>query len=488
MLGFSRQRLYILLAGIVFVIAGLFIHNSLAGLAISLLLALIVFYDEKIGILFLIILVPIRAFLTVYNPGFKLIGDIIIFFLLIKTIYNYRKNLRELVRFHPFEYAFFAFLIVGAVSALLTGVSLMAIIIQLRAFGLFYLLFYIVKRLKVNAQDISDFSVTTVAFAVIISLQGLVEKISVRTLFLPEVWQNMELAYTNAQRVYGLMGGPNETGLFLLIAFFIGFYLLKSAKGKMKALLFSSLILIAAVFILTYSRGAGLTVIAFLPIYIIVTRKYKFIKPLLIIGLSAFLLFFVVEKVTGFVENYQSQQQEAESGKGTVSKGGKTETTNTEKGINRFSGAFSDENLALSSADGRVYYFKKAIEVFKDHPLMGYGFGTYGGSATLIYSSPIYKQYGILGNFYSDNQYTQLIAETGLLGMILIAAFVIFLLKITWDLRKNYQFSPILIYFIVGAVVSGAVYNILENDVFTMFYFIILGYSFRFIKKKETSI
>ncbi|MFZ7943809.1 O-antigen ligase family protein [Neobacillus sp. 19] len=488
MLGFSRQRLYTVLAGIILVIAGLFIHSSIFGVAICILLAMVVLYDEKIGILFLIILVPIRAFLTVYNPGFKLIGDIIILFLLLKIFYNNRKNLRGLFQFHPFEYAFFAFLIVGAVSALITGVSIQAIIIQIRAFGLFYLLYYIVKRLTVTEQDISDISVATVVFGVVLSLQGLVEKISVRTLLLPEVWQNMELAYTNAQRVYGLMGGPNETGIFLLISFFIGFNLLKSAKGKGKILLFSSLILIATVFILTYSRGAALTIIAFLPVYMIVSRKFTFIKPLIIIGLSAFLLFFVVEKVTGMVEDYQTQQA-ADPNNGEVPKDDKpSKIPNSEKGMNRFSGAFSEENIALSGEDGRVYYFKKALMVFKDRPIMGYGFGTYGGSATLIYSSPIYKQYGILGNFYSDNQYTQLIAETGTLGIILIGAFVIFLLKITWDLRNKFQFSPILIYFIIGAIVSGAVYNILENDVFTMFYFLILGYAYRFLNKKEKAI
>ncbi|WP_223592210.1 O-antigen ligase family protein [Neobacillus bataviensis] len=484
MSGFTIQRLYLLLTAIVLVAVGLFIHQPIIGFGISLLLALFVFYDEKIGILFMIIFVPIRPFLTVYNTGFKLIGDMILLLLLVKTFYHNRKNLRELFRFHPFEYAFFAFLILGAISALITGVSLKAIIIQLRAFGLFYLLFYIIKRMKVSPQDIKDFSFTTLIFGVLLSVQGLVEKISVRTLFLPEVWQRMELSYTNKQRIYGLMGGPNETGMFLLISFLIGFYLLsiRKDKGKGKSLIIASLILIATAFLLTYSRGAVLTVIAFLPVYLVITRRVKFLVPLAFIGITAGVLFFSVEKVTHVVEKYQIQHAKEINGDESVD-----ETDNyDEKEVNRFSDAFSAENRALSNADGRAYYFKKSLEVLKTSPIIGYGFGTFGGSATLIYSSPIYKHFGIKGDFYSDNQYTQIIAETGVIGIILLAAFVIFLMKITWDLRKKQDLSPLLIYFIVAAVVSGAVYNILEMDAFTMYYFIILGYAIRFIKNRET--
>ncbi|WP_163183088.1 O-antigen ligase family protein [Neobacillus sedimentimangrovi] len=480
----TNKRIKLLLAGISLVIAGLFIQHSLVGALISFLLALFIFYDEKIGILFLIIFVPIRAFLTVYNPGFKIIGDIIIFMLLLKTIYTYRKNPRELFKFHPFELAFFAFLIIGTISALITGVSIKAIIIQVRAFGLFYLLFYIVNKMKVSKQDINDFAYTSFFYAVFLSLQGLVEKISVRTLFLPEVWQQMELAYTNAQRVYGLMGGPNETAMFLLITIIIGFYLLEKTKGKLKALIFACLILIATVFILTYSRGVALTLIPFLPVYLFVTRKFSILKPLFIICVSAFILYVGVEKATSYVEDYQARQEASNE---EVSKEKDSKASHREKGINRFSGAFSEENIALSNADGRVYYFKKALDVFLDKPVMGYGFGTYGGSATLIYSSPIYDKYEIYGNFYSDNQYTQLIAETGTLGVLLMLITVILLIKITWDLRKDFKFSPILIYFIIAAVVSGAVYNILENDVFTMFYFIILGYAYRYLNGKRVT-
>src|SRR5690606_12678182 len=109
-----------------------------------------------------------------------------------------------------------------------------------------------------------------------------------------------------------------------------------------------------------------------------------------------------------------------------------------------FTEAFSEETIEMSSADGRVYYVKKAIEVFKDKPIIGHGFGTFGGAATQTYSSPIYDKYNISWDFYSDNQYIQIFAETGIAGTILMAVFVFCLIKITWDLRKGHIFSPLL--------------------------------------------
>ena len=73
--------------------------------------------------------------------------------------------------------------------------------------------------------------------------------------------------------------------------------------------------------------------------------------------------------------------------------------------------------------DGRIYYVKKALEIFKDEPLTGYGLATFGSAATQTYSSPTYEQYNITWNFYSDNEYIQILAETGVIGLLLIFTF-----------------------------------------------------------------
>ncbi|MEI2392930.1 O-antigen ligase family protein, partial [Priestia megaterium] len=83
-----------------------------------------------------------------------------------------------------------------------------------------------------------------------------------------------------------------------------------------------------------------------------------------------------------------------------------------DQGYKRYTQAFSKETVKESSSFGRVYFVKKAVEVFKDHPVIGTGFGTFGGAATLAHSSPIYKDYNIGFDFYSDNQYILTLTET----------------------------------------------------------------------------
>jgi putative inorganic carbon (hco3(-)) transporter len=474
------NRFLSILLGVLLVIIGLFIPNPIIGIVICLILAAVVFYDEKIALLFLIVLVPIRPFLIVYNTGFKFVADILIFFLLLKVIYNHRTNIRNLFRFHLLEISYILFLLVGILSAFMTGVSPIAIIMQVRAFLVFFLLYYIVKRIKIGEKDIRDFAFTTFITAVVLSIHGLIEKISVRTLLLPELWANMNLSPTNKTRVYGLISGPNELALYLLIAFFISFYLLANTKGKMRIFIYIGMTLMLSVFLLTYSRGAVLAIGAFLIVYLIVNRKIHHFKSVLIIVIASAVTFFAAASLSEYVDKHIIVEKvpSETDGQNHTGKNG---------GLNRFKEALSEETIELSTADGRVYYVKKAIEVFKDKPIFGYGFATFGGSATQTYSSPIYEKYEIAWNFYSDNQYIQILAETGIIGVLLVALFIYGIFRITWALRKGSIVSPLLLFFLFGGVTSAVVYNILENDVFMLYYFIVLGYAYQLLENKKTN-
>lgn len=481
---FNSNRLFIILAGIVLLTIGLFISNPIVGILICVLLAATTFYDEKMAIYFLIITIPVRPFLLIFNSGYKAIGDILILFLLLKVIYDNRKNIRQLFRFNLIEITFILFIVVGVISALITGVSIPAIIIQVRAFLLFFLLFYIVKRMRVDKKDVYDFAMTTFITAIILAVHGLIEKISNRTLLLPEVWESMDLSLTNKIRIYGLIGGPNEMAIYMAIAFFISFYLLRNATGKLRAFVYTGMILILTVFILTYSRGAVLGIGAFIIAYLAIYKKFAHFKSIMIILVSSAILFSAVGYATNYVSNNVITEH---AKKKTVEKKKvKKKAKKKESGLNRFSGAFSKDQLSKSNADGRVYYVKKAVEVFKDRPVIGYGFGTFGGAATLAYSSPIYEKYDIKWNFYSDNQYIQILAETGIVGTILIFITVISMGVITWKSHRRFLFSPMLIFFLSTALASGIVYNVLEIDIFTLYFFIFLGFGYQYLNKTQT--
>ncbi|MEO2077646.1 MAG: O-antigen ligase family protein [Bacillus sp. (in: firmicutes)] len=462
-----QRNLPILFIGILAVIAGLLVTNSKLALLISVLIALLSFWKKETGILFLLIFIPLRPFLIAVNPGYKVIGDAIIGLLLIRTFWDYRKDLKKLFTFQSFELAFFAFAVIGVLSALLTDVSLKAIIVQLRAYFLFYLVYYIVKRMDFTAEMIRKMAYTTFFLALIMSIQGIVEKISNKTALMPQEWQEWWLSPTNRIRVYGLLKGPNELSLYLLIALIISLYLLKQMHGKMRWFLYVGITLMGTTILLTYSRGTLLTLIAFLVIYILINRIWRPFVKLGIVAIVSIGLFFGVNQVADQYYNHYLTGEDQE-GYGA----------DKDSGSKRFKNTFSEETIGQSSSSGRLYYVKKAVEVFKDHPIIGTGFGTFGGAATLAYSSPIYEDYGIETNFYSDNQYILVLAETGILGTLALILVSYFLLVATWKNRKKY-FGPLLSYLFVALIVGGAVYNILENDTFMMFYFIMLGIAFQ---------
>lgn len=93
----------------------------------------------------------------------------------------------------------------------------------------------------------------------------------------------------------------------------------------------------------------------------------------------------------------------------------------------------------------REYAKNKAIEIWKDHCFFGVGPGMFGGFISIKMDSYIYEEYNftegaktLLYKWSGIDQYwPQLLAETGILGALTIAAFFISLLIIFSILRKR---------------------------------------------------
>ncbi|WP_226085929.1 O-antigen ligase family protein [Mesobacillus sp. S13] len=484
MMNILRKDSMILLLSVLLVTFSILVGNTYIALAASVILALFTLMNRQAGLLLLILFVSLRPFLIEMNSGLKITGDLIIFALLIWTAYDNRKNLKNLFQFQVFELAFFAFLAVGIISALITGVELMAIILQVRAYILFYLVYYVVKRMDLTEAFKKRGILLTFVTAVILSIHGFVEKISDKTAFMPEAWQNWSLSNTNHIRVYGLLKGPNELALYLAIAFLISLALFNHFKGNKRWLFLAGLSTIGATFLLTYSRGAFLALFVFVIAYFVFFRNLKRLVPILMVTFVSAGLFYAVTATADFyqdnvlyaVDNVDGSDEEDDPS---------SNKNKEETGYNRYKEAFSEDTIGKSSADGRIYYVTKAIEVFKDHPIIGTGFGTFGGAATLAYSSPIYDEYEIGFNFYSDNQYILTLAETGIVGVLILTVFIVYLLLITIKIYKQSDrpLAITLVFFFVTMMVGGLVYNILENDTFMLYYFLALGFAFHRLKQ-----
>lgn len=465
---FKLSSYYYLIIAFGLLLAGLLLPSKIALVLITGIFMVYGFFKPKHGLYLLLLYVPIRPFLTEVNAGMMLAGDAITFAVLLRVLWDTSRNWKSWFQFKLFEWAFFSFLILGSLVGLKTGSSIGAIVFQLRTFLIMYLLYYIVSRIKVNKEDYAHFAWVTVLASIVVSIHGLIEKLSLRQLLLPEAWSEKVLSTTNAVRIYGLTGNPNSLAIFLGFTIVLVLFLLHHINGKQRKILYASLTLFMGIFLLTYSRGTWIALVIGIAVFIILSKNLKILKPLIITGLLGFLLVYLP---TNF--GVQAVERWGFEGGGSGGAGSFK---------NRLKATFDEENVDLMVQSGRIFYIKKGFEVFMDYPVVGTGFATFGDSATLSYGSPIYEEYGIRSeiyggkNFYSDNQYIQVIAETGVIGVILFAFFLLGMLLIFWKNReKDGNFSYFLIALWISTAAMGMYYNIWELKLFTLYYFLILG-------------
>ncbi|MBM7571364.1 O-antigen ligase family protein [Aquibacillus albus] len=446
----------------------------------------IAWWKPKWVIPLLIIYFPFRPFLVEINEGLKYAGDLAIFLLVLVFLLSAirKKQWKSIFQLEIYEWAYILFCVVGAIAALITGVSLTAIIFQLRKFLTMYLLFYAVKRLGWNKQDLILNAKVIVGVGIVQSLHGYIEKLSQRNWLLPQAWEEMFVSPANADRIYGLIGNPNSMGMFMVVAIAATFMLLRVTKQN---IWYVPLAMFIGTMLLTFSRGTLLGVLVAGTLYLILSKNLRILKQLAIAGAAGFILVYLpVDYGDQFLESSVEQSSGVKQG---------PDDNEEEEGRNRFTD-MDDQELARSASSGRIFFVKKGLEIFMDYPVIGTGFGTFGDSAALVYSSPIYADYGLediyyyLGkDFYSDNQYIQIIVQTGTIGVILFALFLLNMVYRMWTLRATHpSIANTAIALWMFTCVVGFVYNVWENQVFPMFLFALIAWVETIKKGKTVSV
>jgi len=452
---------------IVLLLLGAFIENNFIIAVIILAIFLYTFMKYKEGLLLLFVYFPLRPTLIELNPSLKVIGDLMILALLLRVAFMYRREWKSLFRFQVFEVAFFIFLLIGAISAyVVSDVQVSAIIFQIRAFLLMYFVFYIVKRIEVTKEDLIRLCWTVLVMVLLIGLHGIIEKISLRTLLLPEAWVEMPLSSVNRIRIYGLLGNPNSLALFMSFSIIFLLYLREQISHRLIVNLV--LLLSFSILVMTYSRGTWLAFIFSASLYVLISRKWKAAATVMVFTLLSIVL------ITMPV-NYASEKMESTDFGTEQREVQKKYDQSDGKASDRITGTFDETTLEGSKTSGRLYIVKKGFEIFQDHPVIGTGFGTYGDSATLSYGSPVYEDYEISLRFYSDNQYIQIIVQTGTLGVILFALFLLSMLYYLIKNRKDLPNYPLLVSVLLGIFAISLVYNSWESYILTMFFYALLG-------------
>lgn len=468
-----KNYLYFILVTVAVLGVGLFLPFGLAlGVSVSFFAA-VAWMKPKLLIPILIIYFSFRPFMVEINEGLKLAGDIGIIVLFLNVIWAAikQKEYRSIVKLEWYEWAYILFCMVGAIAALFTDVMLIAIIFQLRKFIMIYLLFYGVKRLAWKKQEITLILKVITGIAIVLIAHGFIEKLSQRQWLIPQAWMEQFISSANFERIYGLLGNPNSMGLFMLVTIVASFVLLRQT-GKNRW--YIPLVLAIGTLLLTYSRGSWLGIIIAGVVYLILVRNTRLIKQMVIAGVAGYLLVFLpITYADQWVANaFENADIRSPQEQGGLSLG------------DRFSSAFDENAMNLSENTGRLFFIKVGFTILADYPVIGTGFGTFGDSAALVYSSPIYDDYGLkdiydyMGkDFYSDNQYIQIIVQTGIVGTILFAVFLLNMAYRIWSIRKTHrETANIAILFWIFICVVGVVYNVWENQIFPMIFLMFIAW------------
>lgn len=237
-------------------------------------------------------------------------------------------------------------------------------------------------------------------------------------------------------RAFAFFGSPNVLGILLATMTVLSFCLY--LKEKKKYYLFIAAVDMFAVGI-TFSRSAWIGLLAGILLVVLLYRpKVAFFSPL------AFLLLFVPQ-IRG-----------------------------------RIMAVFSDYYITDSSLDGRIWSFINGIHIFKKYPILGTGPGSYGGQLASQGASPVYLesiQNGYTALYFTDNQYLEILIQTGALGLLAFLGFVVCVFVFLIDKFKEKR--DILMLVSLGTfacfLASGAFANVLEFGAVAVPMGIILG-------------
>lgn len=296
---------------------------------------------------------------------------------------------KEKIIIRKFHLWYLFFLLAAAFSALLavfSGLPVTMLIFGWAIFALFPVALIASQSIKDKMQILKGL----VWASVPISLIGIYQFFSESPN--KEWFSSFELA---SGRAYGFFGSPNVLGILMCLIVFLSFGIYLREK-KNSYLLITALSALAIG--LSLSRTAWLALIVGIVVALLVYRpKWAIYSPLV-------LVFLVVPKVR-----------------------------------DRISVLFSPNYWLDSSLDGRVWSSINSAYLFKQHPILGTGPGSYGGKIAQNYASPVYLwgiQNGYTALYYTDNQYLEILVQTGFLGL---AAFLGFAVSVFNALFKAFR-------------------------------------------------
>lgn len=414
-------------------------------------------------LIFLCVYIPLENVLEeIFGIGAKLLPDILV----VACFVAFSIGIRFRYRFRKEDFFLAAFLVAAFITTIFVNrVGIVNYIYEFRCLFLYYTIYIMVRDMHYGDAEISRIAAILKGILIVFFAFGIVEKIFNKEILYFESVSSKIIYADNFQRVYGLVFNPNTYAAFALLAFLIILY---DAVKNGKSYIGMSVITVVTMY-LTMSRSAaiiGLILLALILAAVIKNGKFDFAVFLKNAGMiAAGSLLICVLVVLSSTMYYKMTVPENEQG----------DTTSL---FNRLEGSFSEKELDNSLQEGRIFSVVTGLKIFKEYPVLGTGLGTYGSAASMRHKPALYDEYGISEGFYADDQYITLLVETGLIGILLIGAFV---LSILWGCRKSFWKILLLVF----AAWMGVFYNIFEMRILMFFIWMLLGFEFGEAKKKE---
>ena len=346
--------------------------------------------------LYTITLFMVLNILPLFDAGFdnNLPMDMLLFCLFVLMITNniYKDELN--ISFES-PFLWYSFYIIWCGLSLIWSIYYIRTMMELMELLLYGTVFFITTRLNHEGSRKTISVVLLIGSG--IALLGILEYIIV----------------TN-KRIVSTFTNPNPFGTYLLILFLFSWGIAVNVNRKIYYGI-SSIFLVAL--LLSGSRGGYISTLIALPFIFIGCNK----KELIVNIIKTIILFFIALFITRIIIYIAPAVQD---------KIGITP--------NMVDILLRKDSLIGSSLVGRLEFWKVAWKLIKSKPINGYGLGTF--------FSAYYIEYG--GNqWYSrfvHNHYLQIMAETGIMGIILFLSFLFSNFKIIYKKIKSKDYSKYL--------------------------------------------
>lgn len=344
----------------------------------------------EFGLVFLVFVLPFLSYLEHPTYAAVSVSLLILFSLLVKVLRGKRS-----IRMEPAD--LYALLFMGLI--LFGGIFTFGGIASFRSalvFCVLGLMYFAVTGLVKNEEWLKRVLSALMASSCFVSLVGIAEWVLNKQ---SKLWQDNEVFSALAGRVVSCWDNPNVLACYLLVAFFVSFGCLIGRKNKkIKFLAFLAFLLSAVCLLLTWSRGAWVSV-ALVMVFTLLILSHKaipWVVFLIAAGVTAF--FFLPDT---FVERVSS----------IVS--------------------FSDSSVLY-----RINIWKGCSALLRSCFMTGVGVGEEAfaqGYADFALS-------GIESAPHAHNLFLQITIELGVAGLIVFAVLILMLIRSAFSLFRKRSF------------------------------------------------